>query len=110
VLTKTPKVIAAGVLAAVVGIGSAAPAAADSNSAMFVRTLANNGEDVSTTEIQLAVVDLGYAICNHLDTTQDPNATVNYMMSLGHSRANANMRLSASVINLCPELNHLTGY
>jgi hypothetical protein len=53
---------------------------------------------------------VGSAICNHLDTTQDPDATADYMMSLGHSRANANMWLAASVINLCPELNHLTGY
>jgi hypothetical protein len=36
--------------------------------------------------------------------------TADYMMSLGRSRANANMWLAASVINLCPELNHLTGY
>lgn len=61
-LTTTPAVIAAGVLAAVVGIGSAAPADADSN------------------------------------------------MSLGDSRASANMWLAASVINLYPEQNHLTGY
>jgi diaminopimelate decarboxylase len=76
---------------------------------MFVRTLANIGGDVSTTEIQLAVVDLGYAIGNHLDTTEDPDATADYVMSLGRSRANANMWLAASVITLCLEPNHLTG-
>jgi hypothetical protein len=81
-----------------------------SSTAIKTASAASADEDVSTTEIQLAAVDFGCAICNHLDVTQDPDATAECMMSLGRSRANANMWLAASVINLCPELNHLTGY
>lgn len=89
-------------------IGVAGPASADS--ADFIQFLRANGEDVSTQEIRYDSIDLGEAICGHLDATQDPNATVDYLVKLGHSKANANMWLAGSVLHLCPRLNSLTHY
>jgi Protein of unknown function (DUF732) len=86
----------------------AAPAGADN--ADFIQFLGSNGENVSTQEIQNLYIDLGQAICQHLDASQNPNATVDYLVSLGHTNRNANMWLSGSVLYLCPQLNYLTRY
>jgi hypothetical protein len=89
-------------------LGVAAPASADS--ADFIGFLRANGEDVSTQEIRYDSIDLGEALCEHLDATQNPNATVDYLVSLGHTNANANVWLAGSVLYLCPRLNYLTHY
>ncbi len=89
-------------------LGVAAPAGADS--AQFIQFLQTNGENVPTEEIRNLYIDLGQAICQHLDATQNPNATVDYLVSLGHTNRNANMWLSGSVLYLCPQLNYLTHY
>jgi hypothetical protein len=49
-------------------------------------------------------------ICDHLDATQNPNATVDFLVSIGHTNRNANMWLDGSVLYLCPRLNYLTHY
>ncbi|MEZ0353975.1 DUF732 domain-containing protein [Mycobacterium sp. pR1184] len=89
-------------------IGVATSASADS--ADFIQILGANGEDVSTQEIRYRSIDLGEAICDLLDANQDPNATVDYLVKLGHSNRNANMWMAAAVMALCPRLNYLTHY
>ncbi|MDT5257622.1 MAG: hypothetical protein QOD10_2702 [Mycobacterium sp.] len=89
-------------------LGVAAPAGADS--ADFIKYLRANGVDVPTQELRNDFINLGQAICDHLDAGQDPNRTVDYLVSIGHTNANANMWLAGSVLYLCPRLNYLTHY
>ncbi|WP_236950410.1 DUF732 domain-containing protein [Mycobacterium sp. MS1601] len=104
------RIFASGVIVAAVSLGTAAPAFADSDSENFVNMLARYGEDVSGPEVALASVDVGYAICNLLETYNSGPQMLSYMINNGRSPENANLWLAASVINLCPELNYLTGY
>jgi hypothetical protein len=89
-------------------LGVAAPAGADS--ADFIKYLRANGVDAPTPELRDDLINLGQAICDHLDAAQDPNRTVDYLVSIGHPNANANMWLAGSVLYLCPRLNYLTRY
>ena len=89
-------------------LGVAAPAGADS--ADFIKYLGAHGVDVPTPELRNDFINLGQAICGHLEVGQDPNRTVDYLVSVGHTKANANMWLAGSVLYLCPQLNYLTHY
>jgi hypothetical protein len=80
------------------------------DSADFIKYLTANGVDVPTPELGKDFVNLGQAIRDHLDTGQDPNRTVDYLVGIGHTNANANMWLTGSVLYLCPRLNYLTHY
>ena len=91
-----------------VALGVAAPASADS--ADFIKYLTAHDVDVPTPELRSDFINLGQAICDHLDAAQDPNRTVDYLVSIGHTNANANMWLEGSVLYLCPRLNYLTHY
>jgi hypothetical protein len=57
----------------------AAPAGADS--ADFIKYLGAHGVDAPTPELRNDFVNLGQAICNHLDAGQGPNRTVDYLVS-----------------------------
>jgi hypothetical protein len=100
----TALLLATGLLAAVL-----APSAAADNGS-FVDMLRANGEDVSSVDIQFAVIDEGLAICSMLNESESPTATVDSLVQLGHTKENANMWMAASVLNLCPELDFLTHY
>jgi hypothetical protein len=89
-------------------LGVSAPAGADS--ADFIKYLGAHGVDAPTQEVRNDFVNLGQAICDHLDAGQDPNRTADYLVSIGHTNANANMWLAGSVLYLCPRLNYLTHY
>jgi hypothetical protein len=105
-MTKTGLSVLLLAAGAVIG---APPANADNDS--FNAMLRANGVDTSSVDSQLANVNLGLAICNMLNTTQSPNATVDSLVARGyHTQANANMWMAASVINLCPEMDYVTHY
>jgi Protein of unknown function (DUF732) len=88
----------------------ASPRRAGADSADFIKYLRANGVDVPTQELRNDFINLGQAICDHLDAGQDPNRAVDYLVSIGHTNANANMWLAGSVLYLCPRLNYLTHY
>jgi hypothetical protein len=66
----------------------------------FIKYLTAHGVDVPTPELGNDFVNLGQAIGDHLDAAQDPNRTVDYLVSIGHTNANANMAGGLSAVSL----------
>ena len=105
-MTKTG--VAALLLAAGALVG--APLAS-ADTASFNDALGYNGVDISSVDSQMANVDLGLAICNMLNVTQNPNLTVDNLMNGGrHTSHDANVWMALSVMKLCPEMDYLTHY
>jgi hypothetical protein len=98
------------IVAAVISFGVLTPTAtAGANTDEFIDYLVRHGEDSSTSEIQMAEVNLGVAICNLYATSLSNRAVMNTMLAQGHTTDEVAMRTVGSVEYLCPQYEYLVG-
>ena len=97
----TKALLASGLLTVAVAVGAPALAHADSES--YINYLVSHGEDVTTTDTQLAAVDVGYATCDLFRTADSRNFVREH---LNKDTVYRNFSIGA-VLHLCPDLIYL---
>lgn len=97
------KTVPAGALIAV-GAVIGAPVA-NAGPSEFINFLVRNGEDMSSTEVQYAAVNFGYAICGLYEASQSNDHVVMTMMRTGQQNIAA--FTVGSVLDLCPQWEYL---
>lgn len=95
-------------VATAVGALFASAPVANADEYGYLDWLADEGEDVSTYEIQRAAVNYGYAICNLYRASQSNSHVLNFMMERGNMTDDQiALYTIASVRELCPHLGYL---